>query len=96
MPAAAAATLRELQLLDSDTERLVFRAQASEVGIVLVGEDDDLEDLTGYVAAEATTNTTSAASGGSTAPSRSSPVQSRRHGAHEARPAWRRGQNNDG
>ena len=53
IPAAAAATLRELQLLDSDTERLVFRAQASEVGIVLVGDDDDLEDLTGYVAAEA-------------------------------------------
>ena len=53
IPAAAAATLRELQLLDSETERLVFRAEASEEGIVLVGDDDDLEELTGYVAAEA-------------------------------------------
>ncbi len=53
IPAATAAALRELQLLDSDSERLVFRAEASEDGIVLVGDDDDLEELTGYVAAEA-------------------------------------------
>jgi len=48
-----AANLRGLQLLDSDMERFVFRAQASEDGIALVGDDDDLEELIGYVAAEA-------------------------------------------
>jgi hypothetical protein len=31
----------------------VFRAQASDDGIVLVGDDDDLDELAGYVAAEA-------------------------------------------
>jgi hypothetical protein len=53
IPAATAATLRRLELLDSDTERLVFRAQATEAGIALVGDDDDLDELLGYVAAEA-------------------------------------------
>lgn len=53
IPADTAAALRDLQLLDSDTERFVFRAEASEEGIVLVGDDDDLEELIGYVAAEA-------------------------------------------
>lgn len=51
--AETAATLRDLQLLDSDTERFVFRAEASAEGIVLVGDDDDLDELMGYVAAEA-------------------------------------------
>lgn len=53
IPAETAAALRGLQLLDSDTERLVFRAEATKEGIVLVGDDDDLDELMGYVAAEA-------------------------------------------
>jgi hypothetical protein len=53
IPADTAATLRELQLLESDAERFVFRAEASEEGIVLVGDDDDLDELMGCVAAEA-------------------------------------------
>ena len=53
IPAETAAALRDLQLLDSDTERLVLRAEATEEGIVLVGDDDDLDELMGYVAAEA-------------------------------------------
>ncbi len=53
IPAGTAATLRDLQLLDSDTERLIFRAQACEGGVALVGDDDDLDQLIGYVAAEA-------------------------------------------
>ena len=53
IPADTADTLRDLQLLDSDTESFVFRAEASEEGIVLVGDDDDLDELMGYVAAEA-------------------------------------------
>jgi hypothetical protein len=53
IPADVAATVRALQLLDSDTERFVFRARASDDGIVLVGDDDDLDELIGYVAAEA-------------------------------------------
>lgn len=53
IPTETAAALRDLQLLDSDRERLVFRAEATEKGIVLVGDDDDLDELMGYVAAEA-------------------------------------------
>jgi hypothetical protein len=53
VPAATAAALRALQLVDGDTERLVFRAEASEEGVVLVGDDDDLDELAGHVAAEA-------------------------------------------
>ena len=53
IPADTADTLRDLQLLESDTERFVFRAEASEEGIVLVGDNDDLDELMGYVAAEA-------------------------------------------
>ena len=53
VPADVAATLRALQLLDSDTERFVFRARATDDGVVLVGDDDDLDELIGYVAAEA-------------------------------------------
>ncbi|MGH9114052.1 MAG: hypothetical protein ACRDZN_17385 [Acidimicrobiales bacterium] len=53
IPADTAATLRRLELFDSDTERLVFRAEASEAGVALVGDDDDLDELLGYVAAEA-------------------------------------------
>ncbi|MCA1702264.1 MAG: hypothetical protein LC808_02925 [Actinobacteria bacterium] len=35
IPAETAATLRDLQLLDSDTERLVFTAEAFEEGVAL-------------------------------------------------------------
>jgi hypothetical protein len=51
--ADTAATLRDLQLLDSDTERLVFTAEAFEEGVALFGDDDDIDELMGYVAAEA-------------------------------------------
>jgi hypothetical protein len=96
IPTAAAATLRELQLAECDTERLAFRAEAAEVGIVLVGDDDELEDLTGTSLPRRTTRTTGAATGGLTTPSRSSPVRSTYHGADDARPPFRSGQNNDG
>jgi hypothetical protein len=51
----AAAALRELQLLDSESERLVFagRADPSGEGALIEGDDDDLEELAGCVAAEA-------------------------------------------
>lgn len=51
--AEVAATLRSLVLVDSAGERLIFRAAPSAGGIVLIGTEDDLEELTEYVAAEA-------------------------------------------
>jgi hypothetical protein len=48
-----AATLRGLRLLDTDCERLVFQARASSEGIVLPVDDEDLDELMGFVAAEA-------------------------------------------
>lgn len=48
-----AATLRSLMLVDSAGERLVFRACVSAEGIVVVGSENDLDGLLGYVAAEA-------------------------------------------
>jgi hypothetical protein len=51
--APIAATLRSLMLIDSTSERLVFRARPSEHGIILGGNEDDLDELIGYVAAEA-------------------------------------------
>jgi hypothetical protein len=53
--AELAATLRDLQLLDSESERLVFAARAdpSGEGALIEGDDEDLEELTGCVAAEA-------------------------------------------
>ncbi|WP_293771841.1 hypothetical protein [Sporichthya sp.] len=53
IPNEVAAALRDLQLLDPDGERLVFRIRAHDDGAVLSGSDDDLEDLIGSVAAEA-------------------------------------------
>ncbi|MGH9171806.1 MAG: hypothetical protein ACRD0Z_13200 [Acidimicrobiales bacterium] len=47
------ATLRDLRLLDADCERLVFRARASGSGAVLSADAADLDELVGYVAAEA-------------------------------------------
>jgi hypothetical protein len=47
------AALRDLRLLDSDCERLVFGARASKTCIVLVASEEDLDELIGYIAAEA-------------------------------------------
>jgi hypothetical protein len=52
-----AAALRDLQLLDSDCERLVFQARVTKDGIVVAGSDDDLDELIGFVAAEANQET---------------------------------------
>lgn len=48
-----AAALRELRLLDPDCERLVFGIRAHDDGAVLAATDDDLDELIGFVAAEA-------------------------------------------
>ncbi|OBJ82581.1 hypothetical protein A9W97_23655 [Mycobacterium gordonae] len=49
-----AATLRELMFLDPDCERLVFGMHAHHSGgAVLRASEDDLEELIGFVAAEA-------------------------------------------
>ena len=50
-----AATLRGLLLVDTTGERLVFRARLADdgEGVVLAAGDDDIEELLGYVAAEA-------------------------------------------
>ena len=49
----AAAALRELRLPDADCERLVFRIRARNDHAVLAATDDDLDELIGFVAAEA-------------------------------------------
>jgi hypothetical protein len=48
-----AAALRDLQLLDPDCERLVFRVRAQHQGAVLSATDEDLDELIEAVAAEA-------------------------------------------
>jgi len=48
-----AAALRELRLLDTDCERLVFGIRAHHDGALLAATDDDLDELIGFVAAEA-------------------------------------------
>jgi len=48
-----AAALRGLRLLDADCERLVFRIRAHNDRAVLSATDDDLDELIGFVAAEA-------------------------------------------
>jgi hypothetical protein len=48
-----AATLRGLQLLDTDFERLVFRIHAHNDHAILAVTDDDLDELIGFVAADA-------------------------------------------
>ncbi len=55
IPAEVAATLRGLLLVDTAGERLVFRARLADEGqgVVLAAGDEDLEELLGYVAAEA-------------------------------------------
>jgi hypothetical protein len=51
--AEAAATLRELQFLDTDCERMIFAMRAHYDGAILAAADDDLDELIGSVAAEA-------------------------------------------
>jgi hypothetical protein len=51
--AEVAGTLRSLMLLDSTSERLLFRARVVEGVIILTGDEDELDELLGYVAAEA-------------------------------------------
>ena|SRR5215207_1431335 len=53
IPAEVAAALRELRLLDPDCERLVFRIRAHNDGAILAATDEDLDELIGFVAAEA-------------------------------------------
>lgn len=48
-----AATLRDLRLLDIDCERLVFAIRAHNDAAILTATDEDLEELIGFVAAEA-------------------------------------------
>ena len=49
----AAAALREVTLLDPGCERLVFGIRAHHNDAVLIATDEDLEELIGFVAAEA-------------------------------------------
>lgn len=53
IPADVATALRELQLLDTDCERLVFRIRPHGNGAILPTTEEGLEELIGYVAAEA-------------------------------------------
>jgi hypothetical protein len=53
IPDEVAAALRGLQLPDTDCERLVFRIRARNDHAILAATDDDLDELTGFVAAEA-------------------------------------------
>jgi hypothetical protein len=53
IPDEAAAALRGLQLLDTDCERLGFRIRAHNDHAVLAATGDDLDELIGFVAAEA-------------------------------------------
>jgi hypothetical protein len=53
IPNEVAAALRGLQLLDTGCERLVFRIRARNDHAILAATDDDLEDLIGFVAADA-------------------------------------------
>jgi hypothetical protein len=53
IPNEVAAALRELRLLDADCERLVFRIRARNDTAILSATDSDLDELIGFVAAEA-------------------------------------------
>ncbi len=48
-----AAALRDLRLLDAECERLVFGARAADDGVALAADDEELDELIGFVAAEA-------------------------------------------
>jgi hypothetical protein len=47
------AALRDLRLLDAECERLVYLARAGDDGVVLNAGEDELDELIGFVAAEA-------------------------------------------
>lgn len=49
----AASTVRDIQILDTEMERLVYRARGTEGGVVLLVSADELDELLGFVAAEA-------------------------------------------
>ena len=51
--AETAAALCTLVLLDPDSERMVFSAHFTDNDIMLAGDEDDFDELIGYVAAEA-------------------------------------------
>jgi hypothetical protein len=53
IPNEVAAALRELRLLDTDCERLVFGIRADNDHAILTATDDGLDELLGSVAAEA-------------------------------------------
>lgn len=53
IPNEVAAALRELRLLDADCERLVFAIRARNDRAVLAATGSDLDELIGYLAAEA-------------------------------------------
>jgi hypothetical protein len=53
IPIEVAAALRELQLLDTDCQRLVFAIRAHRDHAILSGTEQDLDELIGFVAAEA-------------------------------------------
>jgi plasmid stabilization system protein ParE len=53
IPDEVAAALRALQLLDTDCERLVYRTRAHNDHAILAATDGDLDELIGFVAAEA-------------------------------------------
>jgi hypothetical protein len=53
IPDEVAAALRGLQLLDTDCERLVFRIRAHNDHAILAATNGDLDELIGFVAAEA-------------------------------------------
>lgn len=53
VPDEVAAALRELSLLDTDCERLIFRIRGHNDGAILAATDEDLDELIGFVAAEA-------------------------------------------
>jgi len=53
VPDEVATALRDLRLLDAECERLVCRARATDEGVVLSADGDELDELVGFVAAEA-------------------------------------------
>ena len=53
IPDQIAAALRGLQLLDTDCERLVFRIRGHGDHAILAATGDDLDELIGFVAAQA-------------------------------------------
>jgi hypothetical protein len=75
-----AAALRELRLLRTECERLVFRIRARNDAAVLAATEEDLDELIGFVAAEADHEHSRAVGSGST-PRSTRPPQKPRHRA---------------